>query len=49
MNILPPQKRKELVRTIKAMKKEGKTFQQIADALGYKSKNSITHLLKDKS
>jgi hypothetical protein len=35
--------RAELART---MRSEGKTLQQIADALGYKNRSSITQILK---
>ena len=32
----------------RAMREEGKTLQEIADALGYKNRSSVFSLIKDK-
>ena len=36
----------EHLELIKAMREEGKTYQQIADELGYKSKSTIINICK---
>lgn len=49
MNQLPRATKIFLKRYAKRLKKEGYSLRQIAEIMGYKNHNSITHLLKDKS
>lgn len=43
------EQRKRDAKYARSLRDKGYTLQEIADIMGYKNHNSITHLLKDKS